>query len=244
MSLRSCIPTAGIGTYVVSENLTHNGARAKCKSWYQMAKDSAVGSSFDQHVVGGYRFLMRYYSPGDDIYMFGFSRGAYVARFLAEMLDFVGLLAHGNEEMVAFAWSSFSQWQCRRTNSTPDGKQDREKMYQFLKGFRETFSRPIRRIRFLGLFDTVNSVPRFETAWMQRSKFPYTARSSAKVIRHAVSIDERRAKFRQDLIYQEPKKSRKRTAARRLMEHHQPPGRESAGVPRKVSSRSEINTCT
>ncbi|KAL8739782.1 MAG: hypothetical protein Q9190_007446 [Brigantiaea leucoxantha] len=46
----------------------------------------------------------------------------------------------------------------------------------------------------------VNSVPRFENAWMQRSKFPYTARSSAKVIRHAVSIDERRAKFRQDLI--------------------------------------------
>ena len=35
---------------------------------------------------------------------------------------------------------------------------------------------------------------------MQRSKFPYTARSSAKIIRHAVSIDERRAKFRQDLI--------------------------------------------
>ena len=38
---------------------------------------------------------------------------------------------------------------------------------------------------------------------MQRSKFPYTARSSAKVIRHAVSIDERRAKFRQDLISQD-----------------------------------------
>ena len=46
----------------------------------------------------------------------------------------------------------------------------------------------------------VNSVPRFESAWMQRSKFPYTARSSAKIIRHAVSIDERRAKFRSDLI--------------------------------------------
>ena len=34
---------------------------------------------------------------------------------------------------------------------------------------------------------------------MQRSRFPYTARSSARVIRHAVSIDERRARFRQDL---------------------------------------------
>lgn len=59
------------------------------------------------------------------------------------------------------------------------------------------------QIRFLGLFDTVNSVPSFENAWMQRSKFPYTARSSARVIRHAVSIDERRAKFRQDLISQD-----------------------------------------
>ena len=46
----------------------------------------------------------------------------------------------------------------------------------------------------------VNSVPRFENAWMKRKKFPYTARSTAKVIRHAVSIDERRAKFRSDLI--------------------------------------------
>ena len=35
---------------------------------------------------------------------------------------------------------------------------------------------------------------------MKRSKFPYTARSSARVIRHAVSIDERRAKFRSDLM--------------------------------------------
>lgn len=163
-----------------------------------------MGSSFDQHVVGGYRFLMRFYSPGDEIYIFGFSRGAYIARFLAEMLDYVGLLSHGNEEMVAFAWKAFSQWQCRRTADEGDieGLKKKAEMYEFMKGFRETFSRPVRRIRFLGLFDTVNSVPRFETAWMERSKFPYTARSSAKVIRHAVSIDERRAKFRQDLMYQ------------------------------------------
>ncbi|KJZ74553.1 hypothetical protein HIM_06149 [Hirsutella minnesotensis 3608] len=198
----------GIGTYVISGSLTHTGVRARVKSWYTKAKDSAVGSSFDQHVVGGYRFLMRFYNPGDEIYMFGFSRGAYIARFLAEMLDHIGLLSHGNEEMVKFAWKAFAQWQSRRQSSTAEGDKDpaaahqAHKMYEYMKGFRETFSRPVGRIRFLGLFDTVNSVPRFETAWMQRSKFPYTARSSAKVIRHAVSIDERRAKFRQDLMYQ------------------------------------------
>jgi uncharacterized protein (DUF2235 family) len=43
--------------------------------------------------MGGYKFLMRYYLPGDAIFLFGFSRGAYTARFLAEMLDHVGLLS-------------------------------------------------------------------------------------------------------------------------------------------------------
>ncbi|UKZ94723.1 uncharacterized protein TrAFT101_009576 [Trichoderma asperellum] len=201
----------GIGTYVVSSSLTHTGTKARIRSWYQKAKDSAIGSSFDQHVVGGYRFLMRFYNPGDEIYMFGFSRGAYIARFLAEMLDYVGLLSHGNEELVSFAWKAFANWQSRRGGDKDEKLAEEEEkkkheMYHFMKGFRETFSRPVGRIRFLGLFDTVNSVPRFETAWMQRSKFPYTARSSARVIRHAVSIDERRAKFRQDLMYQQANK--------------------------------------
>ena len=66
---------------------------------------------------------------------------------------------------------------------------------------------------------SVNSVPRFENAWMQRSKFPYTARSSAKVIRHAVSIDERRAKFRQDLL-SETKTSRPNEARGYHKYHH------------------------
>ena len=141
-----------------------------------------------------------------------------MARFLAEMLDHVGLLSSGNEEMIRFAWKAFSRWQ-QREEKTVEEKRKKKEMLDFLLAFRETFSRPVRRIRFVGLFDTgnsarlikrlrglqlnmcaVNSVPRFENAWMQRSKFPYTARSSAKVIRHAVSIDERRAKFRSDLI--------------------------------------------
>lgn len=157
---------------------------------------------------------MRFYNPGDEIYMFGFSRGAYIARFLAEMIDHIGLLSHGNEEMVKFAWKAFAEWQAREMASgggkdKAEAKKKRDEMFAYMKGFRETFSRPVGRIRFLGLFDTVNSVPRFEAAWMQRSKMPYTARSSAKVIRHAVSIDERRAKFRQDLMYQERPKRHK-----------------------------------
>lgn len=189
----------GIGTYVASNAVSCTSSFSHIRSSYLKVKDSAIGSSFGEHVLAGYKFLMRYYSPGDDIYFFGFSRGAYIARFLAEMLDYIGLLTAGNEELVQFAWKTFAKWQ-QRTGTGEEERQKRSELFQYMKDFRETFSRPVQRIRFLGLFDTVNSVPKFESAWMQRSKFPYTARSSAKVIRHAVGIDERRAKFRQDLI--------------------------------------------
>jgi hypothetical protein len=183
---------------------------------------------------------MRYYTPGDDIFFFGFSRGAYTARFLAEMLDHVGLLSvryspcvlqqNTNKGRLAtkrcaslpgskqdsesavrnladIYTRTFQKWQCR-LEDTDDANKEKKRLLEFMCAFRETFSRPVEPIRFLGLFDTVNSVPHFENAWMQRSKFPYTARSSARVIRHAVAIDERRAKFRQDLISQsKPDKS-------------------------------------
>lgn len=60
-----------------------------------MGLDQAFGLSFRHHVIAGYQFIMRYYSPGDCIYIFGFSRGAYTARFLAEMLQKTGLLSRG-----------------------------------------------------------------------------------------------------------------------------------------------------
>jgi len=129
----------GIGTYVTSNSLERTGVCARFKSWYDKAKDSAIGTTFAGHVMGGYRFLMRYYSPGDDIYFFGFSRGAYTARFLAEMLDHVGLLSAGNEELSRFAWKTFSKWQARRGGDK--GKE--AEMYTFMTDFRETFSRPV-----------------------------------------------------------------------------------------------------
>ena len=198
----------GIGTYVQSQSYSHTSFFTKTYSWVQKTRDSMIGSSFDQHLMAGYKFLMRYYQAGDDIYIFGFSRGSYTARFLAEMLDMVGLLPAGNEEMARFAFKSFARWQ-RRLDGTDEEKREKKRMFDFMTGFRETFSRPVRRIRFLGLFDTVNSVPRFEASFLRRSKFPYTAKSSAIVIRHAVAIDERRAKFRQDLIGETRRKSTK-----------------------------------
>ena len=59
------LPTAGIGTYVHSNTYSHTSIFTRLYSWFQKARDSAIGSSFAEHVMGGYKFLMRYYSQGD-----------------------------------------------------------------------------------------------------------------------------------------------------------------------------------
>ena len=125
----------------------------KTRSFISSTIDQMFGTSFVDHVLEGYKFVMRYYEPGDDLYIFGFSRGAYTARFLAEMLHNIGLLSRGNEEMVHFAWQTFSNFQRGRGND-PQTKKDVETEV-FMKEFKRTFCKPHVNVHFLGLFDCV-----------------------------------------------------------------------------------------
>lgn len=132
---------------------------------------------------------MRHYREGARIYIFGFSRGAYTARFLNEMLDYVGLLGPDNEEVIPFVWDAFAAWKLARNNGR---KGEKKAAYSVLKQCRETLSRPISRVHFLGMFDAVNSVAEFE---VNIDRMP-----STRIVRHAMSIDERRIKFRPVLL--------------------------------------------
>ncbi|WP_285275066.1 DUF2235 domain-containing protein [Halopseudomonas bauzanensis] len=49
------------------------------------------GAGLDSNVIDGYRFLGNNYQPGDEIYLFGFSRGAYTARSLAGLINLAGI---------------------------------------------------------------------------------------------------------------------------------------------------------
>ncbi|KAM5353672.1 hypothetical protein ACJ41O_000322 [Fusarium nematophilum] len=83
---------------------------AEMRSNVSMTIDQGFGTTFDAHVMAGYRFLMRYYESGAKIYIFGFSRGAFTAKFLARMVHTVGLLCKGNEEMVPFALRLYQRY--------------------------------------------------------------------------------------------------------------------------------------
>ncbi|KAF1994657.1 hypothetical protein P154DRAFT_501527 [Amniculicola lignicola CBS 123094] len=196
----------GIGTY--TENSSSNassggGMWSRIKGTVYSAIDEGLAISFVDHVVAGYRFLMRYYSEGDQIYIFGFSRGAYTARFLAEMVFKIGLLSRGNEEMVQFAWNTFSDYQ-RSKGNHPPSKADDDRIH-FMRKFRQTFCHIDRtgeavRVYFLGVFDCVNSVGTFEIPLHQKS-YNVIASPPADYVRHAISIHERRLKFKPALFH-------------------------------------------
>ena len=141
---------------------------------------------------------MRYYGMGDRIYIFGFSRGAFTARFLARMISAVGLLSMGNEEMVPFAYKVYQDYEMSKP--TP------EHATAYMDTFRSAFCRHEGeigiKVHFLGLFDTVNSVGTFDVGMTGKMKAPGVV-GTAYHVRHAVAIDERRVKFKAALLAQD-----------------------------------------
>lgn len=60
--------------------------------WYDRLTGGMFGAGLSENIRSGYRWLMEHYDPGDEIYLFGFSRGAFTARSLAGLISRCGLL--------------------------------------------------------------------------------------------------------------------------------------------------------
>lgn len=73
--------------------------------------DAGVAFSLDHHIMVAYKFLMNFYRCGDRVYLIGFSRGAFTARVLAAMIERVGLLTAGQEEIIPTAWNLYKTWE-------------------------------------------------------------------------------------------------------------------------------------
>lgn len=153
----------------------------------------AFGYGIKQDVAELYQFAMNHWQPGDRLYLFGFSRGAYTARALAAMIHLYGLAMPGNQELIPYAVRLF--WSMR---GRPDEDEAQaEARFALAAQFRETLSIEEVPIHFVGLWDTVSSV-----GWVGSPlSLPYTRRNpSIAIARHAVAMDERRAFFRTNLL--------------------------------------------
>src|SRR6266404_2488794 len=156
------------------------------KAWSVVA-GLAFGGGLLDNVMDAYRYLMEVFADGDQIYLFGFSRGAYTVRALAGALHMFGLLHPKNEGLIPYITRMYAK-RSRKAGGIIH-------TFEVAEGFKATFCRNC-PLHFVGVWDTVSSV-----GWIwDPLKLPYTAQNPDMAVgRHAVSIDERRCYFRNNL---------------------------------------------
>jgi len=116
--------------------------------WYDKISGGLFGMGINRNIIQAYQFIANYYVPGDEIYLFGFSRGAYTARSLAGFIRNSGLLR--NQYISSELEKAFLLYKRRDDNSKPDAKEAIE--------FRKKYCFENVRIKFIGIWDTVGEL--------------------------------------------------------------------------------------
>lgn len=142
--------------------------------WLGTNLGKAFGLGLVQNIEDAYVYLMDTFVPGDRVFIFGFSRGAFQARVLADYLHKIGVLQKGSRNLVPYA---------TRLYFTPGNKAVAE-------GFKEIYCHPCPS-HFVGVWDTVASLGHFFGKRFTNNKL----NGDVKFAYHAVAIDEQRKKF-------------------------------------------------
>ena len=203
--------------------------------WQQCYYDEGVGTGMLDSVTGGafgfglednvreaYDWLVEQYREGDEIYIFGFSRGAYTARSLVGFIARCGLLLHGAPLSVNQLWEGYgflgrehearSSWWNTLSGDQPPFEQITNLKFDpwFGGGIRKKNPNPTEQmliqwsrrvpIRFLGIFDTVGAmgwdalaIPGLRSKLAQHHNMRPT--SLIESCCHALAIDEHRSSF-------------------------------------------------
>ncbi|KAK6831556.1 hypothetical protein RU639_002817 [Aspergillus parasiticus] len=169
--------------------------------YYQRANSSRP-DDFKACMGDGYNWLADYYNVGDEIFLFGFSNGAYIAQALAKMIEYIGILPENKGGFQA-AWEIYQRWNNYALRADADKMWEERESYFIMKDFREKLCKPANRIPFLGLLDTV--VVKSKHLGGKEERIPTTTEisKSGSTICHAVSIDENHPALRPVLLKEE-----------------------------------------
>lgn len=160
----------GLGSY-------HSGIRA-----------GVTGHGIHKNILDGYRYIVQNYAPGDKIYLFGFSRGAYTVRALSGLINNCGIVKRPEAKLIQAAWDIYKS---ASEKNHPDG--------EHAVAFRKQHAKPSRKIAFVGVWDTVGAlgVPFTLLGLLDSNDEFYDTKMgpNVQVARHALAIDERREDF-------------------------------------------------
>jgi uncharacterized protein (DUF2235 family) len=184
----------GIGTHV---SLNKLNAGLEISDWMHLADSNpdsqllrhlripgelAFGSGAITNIRQLYLALVDRYEPGDEIHLFGFSRGAFTVRALAGLIYRCGVLQRKAADKVDTALGWY------RDHYASFDEQGRAAYRAKVDAFRREFCRPA-NIRFLGAWDTVKSV-----GYLKPVNLPHTRHNPIiQTVRHALALDERRS---------------------------------------------------
>lgn len=155
----------------------------------------ALGYGLSREVVAAYHWLMGNFDPGDEIFLFGFSRGAFTARSLAGIVKRCGLLWPGSPLSVNELYARYRSGGGARPiyDLYGRGKLNIEE---------ERVRRHSRRvyIKMIGVWDTVGAlgVPFGDIPGLSRRRFRFHDTNLSALFRnafHALAVDEHRAAF-------------------------------------------------
>ncbi|MBF0098907.1 MAG: DUF2235 domain-containing protein [Magnetococcales bacterium] len=178
----------------------------------------AIGLGFKQNVLDGYNFLCRHYTPGDRIFLFGFSRGAATVRALAYLIQTSGLincqakLDQPINELLAEAYQIYLNCQDKPNADALRRWRENPSIYRFDNG--------AHKIHFMGIWDTVSALGFPEhmgqgmgalfnlfnnllrkIGWI---KHRYQADLAVRQVCHALAIDDNRVAFMPRIWHEHP----------------------------------------
>src|SRR4051794_25991353 len=186
------------------------GTLARPDPWHKLKQDFmaimglATGYGLDDKVLQSYLFLVHTWQPGDEIFLFGFSRGAYTVRVLAGLIHKIGLIAPQQANLAGSGLTSYKQFSSDNQPSLwaemkafTDGGSDADGPLPANKDdqaaqFARILSTRWPTVRFVGVWDTVASVivPRPDRLyWPSLEELAFTLQNpSVKTFRQAISI--------------------------------------------------------
>jgi uncharacterized protein (DUF2235 family) len=160
-------------------------------------RGGAFGVGLSRNVRSAYRFLCQCYEPEDELFLFGFSRGAFTARSLAGLIGNCGILRPEHLDRVGDAYDLYK---ARAAPTKPTGIEAR----LFRRSYAHEDTTPI---AFIGVWDTVGalgiplSIPILTKRW---SFHDVQLGTHVQTAIHALAIDERRRPFVPTLWTQQP----------------------------------------
>lgn len=174
-------------------------------------RGGAFGAGLEKNLNDAYRFLVFNHTPGDEIYLFGFSRGAFTARSFAGLISRCGILSRGRIHLVNhmmdqyFARSDNDSFELAmrpfRAENCPDvcvSEDENKWRAAVIPGYQR---RPLLSIRYVGVWDTVGSrgIPKYILgSSLANRKYEFHDWDLSQFVhaaRHAVAIDEYKIDF-------------------------------------------------